>query len=76
MNKTAKELTTGDRIKPPAHERKWLKTLLTVVSVEQGKTDKGGLWINVTCSFASPYQEGKISNSVFRFRPDTLVKTF
>lgn len=74
MIKKASELVTGDRIKPPAHERKWLKSLLTILSVHEDKTDRGGLWLNVHVTYESPYQQGKISNSVFRFRPDTLIK--
>jgi len=72
MKIRAQFLRPGDKIPAPAHERKWLKTLLTVVTVENGNVDKGGLWLKVKATFASPYGD-KISDGVFRFRPDTLV---
>ena len=72
MKIQARCLQPGDKIPAPAHEQKWLKTLLTVVSVEDGKVDKGGLWLKVKVTFPSPYAD-RISESVFRFRPDTLV---
>jgi hypothetical protein len=72
MKKAARDLTAGDQILPPAHERKWLKTPLTVVSVSIGSADKGGPWLHVRASFVSPYGE-RTSESIFRFRPNTAV---
>ena len=74
MTKPAKDLLPGEKINPPSHERTWLKTPLTVVSVEEGTPDKRGPWLNVRVTFVSPYDAEKISVSVFRFRPDTIVK--
>ncbi len=72
MKIQAQFLQPGDKIPAPAHERKWLRTLLTVISVEEGNVDKGGLWLKVKASFVSPYAD-RVSDSVFRFRPDTLI---
>lgn len=76
-SKLAKELTPGDVIPPPAHERKWLwrdgvKRMLTVVSVSDGRVDKGGLWLDVKANFGSPYGD-KTSDGVFSMRPETKV---
>lgn len=73
MRIQAKNLQAGDKIPAPTHERKWLKSLLTVVSVEGGAVDKGGLWLKVRATFESPYEPGAIRQDTFRYRPDTLV---
>ena len=73
MKIQAQNLQVGDKIPAPAYERKWLKSSLTVVSVEDGRVDKGGLWLKVRATFESPYEAGAIRQDVFRYRPTTLI---
>ena len=69
--KEAKDLVAGDRILTPRTDRKWRRGPLTVLAVEEGCTDKRGLWLNVKASFVSPY--GRIVEAIFHVRPDTMI---
>ena len=73
MKKKASDLQIGDRISPPSGERRWMQCLPTVIQVEEGKTDRGGKWLDVRVSFPSPFVEGKISLTTFSYRPDTRI---
>lgn len=75
--KKAQDLKSGDIINPPAHERSWLKTTLTVIEVTEAAPDKRGAWLWVKASYVSPYGDGtKTSESKFKFRPETMVAVF
>lgn len=73
MKIAAKDLTHGLKIPAPAHERRWLKTPLTVLSVTDGRVDVKGLWLRVRCSYQSPYSPYRMSEGIFQYRPGTLI---
>lgn len=73
--KLASQLQPGDVIAPPAHERKWMwadgvRRMLTVIEVNEGRVDKGGLWLSVKAS--CPFDRFFVS--VYCFRPTTSVQ--
>lgn len=77
MKKKVKELQAGDVINPPSHERSWLwrdgkKRMLTIVGIEEGKVDKGGLWLEVKGTIESPYANALFVMSC-SMRPETVV---
>jgi hypothetical protein len=77
ITKKAQDLKAGDVINPPAHERGWLKSKLTVIELKPANPDKRGPWLSIKTSYPSPYGNGqKISEGVFNFRPETAVKVF
>lgn len=76
--KPVTELTAGDQINPPSHERRWLwkdgvKRQLTVIRVYRTCDDKRGAWWVVEASYTSPYGPNE-TTSRFKMRPEKMVK--
>jgi hypothetical protein len=72
----ATELFPGDQIRAPQHERGWMgNRLCTVLSVAEGRPDKGGRWLRVTVNYQSPYAE-KTSEMTFKIRPTSVVRIY
>lgn len=74
MTKLALDLQPNDVIKPPAGERKWLKTNITITQkLGEGREDKGGKWLLFTADYLSPNTNVKRSFKL-KMRPTTQVK--
>ena len=73
--KKANELEIGDVIKPPTHERGWLKTNITVIQKMGEREDKGGKWLWFKAQYVSPNAEERVLRDFnFKLRPETQVK--